>query len=47
MGKNVNIFGVDMSLFLHVDNKKKEILVLGIDPTPGLDETTLIAEVKY
>ena len=28
-GRNVIIFGVDMSLFVHVDNKKNEILILG------------------
>ena len=28
-GRNVIIFGVDMSLFVPVDNKKNEILILG------------------
>ena len=28
MGKNVIIFGVDMSSSEHVDNKKKDILIL-------------------
>ena len=32
-GQNVLIFGVDMSFSTHIDNKKKEILVLGIGPT--------------
>ena len=32
-GQNVLIFGVDMSSSAHIDNKKKEILVLGKEPT--------------
>ena len=28
IGRNVIIFGVDMSLYSHVDNKKKDILIL-------------------
>ena len=32
---------------VHVDNKKKDILVLGEGPTQGLDGTTLTAEKKY
>ena len=35
-GQNVLIFGVDMSFSAHTDNKKKDILVLGIGPTQGL-----------
>ena len=46
-GKNVIIFGVDMSSSVHVDNGKKEILILGEGPTQGLDDTTLSAEKKY
>ena len=45
-GQNVIIFGVDMSSFAHVDNKKKDILVLGKGPTQGL-EHTLTAEKMY
>ena len=44
-GQNVLIFGVDMSFSAHID-KKKDILVLGIGPTQGL-EHTLIAEKMY
>ena len=47
MGKNVIIFGVDMCSSVHIDNKRKDILILGIDPTQGLDDTTLIAEAQY
>ena len=47
MDKNVIIFGVDMSSSVHIDNKKKDILILGISPTQGLDDTTLTAEAQY
>ena len=42
-GQNVLIYGVDMSFSTHIDNKKKDIFVLGIGPTQGL-EHTLTAE---
>ena len=29
VGRNVIIFGVDMSSFSHIDNKKKDVLILG------------------
>ena len=32
-GENVIIFGVDMSSSVHVDNKKKDILILVEGPT--------------
>ena len=38
-GQNVWIFGVDMSSSAHIDNKKKDILVLGKGPTQGLEHT--------
>ena len=41
--KNIIICGVDMSSSVHIDNKKKSILVLG----KGWDETTLIREAQY
>ena len=44
-GQNVLIFKVDMSFSVHVDNKKKT-LVLGIGPTQGLKHT-LTAEKMY
>ena len=47
MGKNVIIFGADMSSYVHVDNKKKNILILGEGLTQGVDDTTLTAEAKY
>ena len=44
--QNVLIFGVDMSSFVHIGNKKKDILILGKGPTQGL-EHTLTAEKMY
>ena len=45
-GQNVLIFRVDISFFTRIDNKKKDILILGIGPTQGL-EHTLTAEKMY
>ena len=45
-GQNVIIFGADMSSSVHVDNKKKDILILGKGPTQGL-EHTLIADKMH
>ena len=42
-GPNVLIFGAAMSSSAHIDNKKKDISVLGKGPTQGL-EHTLTAE---
>ena len=36
-----------MSSSVHVDNKKKDILILGKGPTQGLDGTILTAEKLY
>ena len=36
-----------MSSTVHVDNQRKVILILGIGPTQGLDDTKLTAEAKY
>ena len=33
MGKNVIIFGADMSSLVHIVNKNKDILILGLDDT--------------
>ena len=43
-GKNVIIFGADRSSSVDVDNKNKDILILGRGATQGLDSTTLTAE---
>ena len=45
-GQNVLIFGADMRSSIHIDNKKKDILVLGRGPTQGL-ESTLTAEKMF
>ena len=45
-GQNILISGVDMSSSAHIDNKKKDKLVLGKGPTQGL-EHTLTAEKMY
>ena len=45
-GPNVLIFGADKSSSSHIDNKKKDILVLGKGPIQGL-EHTLAAEKMY
>ena len=47
VGKNAIIFGIDMSSSVDIDDKKKDILILGICPTQGLDDTTLSAETRY
>ena len=46
MGENVIIFGADMSSSVHVDNKGKDILILGEGLTQGLDDTTLTVEAN-
>ena len=38
-GQNVLIFGADMRSSAHIDNKKKDILVLGKGPTQELEHT--------
>ena len=47
MGKNVIVFGGEMNSTAHIDNKKKNIFIIGEGVTKGLDGTTLIAEAKY
>ena len=32
---------------MYIDNKNRNILVLGEEPTQGLDNTTLTADAKY
>ena len=47
IGRNVVIFGVDMNSCPHIDNKLKDILILGKGPTQGLGEHSLTAEKLY
>ena len=46
LGRNVIIFGIDMSSSTKIDNRKKDILILGKGPTQGLGYT-LGAEKMY
>ena len=46
VGKNVTIFGADMCSSIKIDNRKKDVLILGKGPTQGL-EHTLSAEKLY
>ena len=46
-GKNVIIFGVDISSSTKIDNKRKDILILGFSPAYGLGEHSLTPEKKY
>ena len=46
LGRNVIIFGVDMSFSIKIDNRKKDILILDEGPTQGL-EHKLSAEKMY
>ena len=46
IGINLMIFGVDMSSSTYIENKKKDILILGKGPTQRL-EHTLTAEKLY
>ena len=47
IGRNVIIFGVDMSSSTNLDNKGKDILIFGKGPTQGLGEHSLSAEKMY
>ena len=47
MGKNVITFGADMSSSVHIDNKGKDILILGEWPTQALDDTALTGKTIY
>ena len=46
-GNNAINFGVDMSSSVHIDNKVKEILILGKGQTQELGENSLSAEKMY
>ena len=46
-GKTVIIFVVNMGSSVHIDNKKKYILILGKGSAQALDDTTLTAETQY
>ena len=46
-GRNVIIFGEDMSSSVRVDNKGKDILITGKGPTQGLGKHSLSAKKMY
>ena len=46
-GKNVIMFGADMSSSVHTDNKRKYIFILGKGSSGGLHVTMLKAEKEY
>ena len=39
LGRNVTVFGVDMSSSTKIDNKQRDTLILGKGPTQGLEHT--------
>ena len=47
VGERVIVFGVDMSLPVHIDKNKKDILIIGKGPTQRLDDTMLTAQAQY
>ena len=44
---NAITFGADMSSYLHIYHKDKDIVILGEGQTQGLDDTASTAEAKY
>ena len=46
-GRNVLIFGVDMSFSAHATNRANHIYVMGDGLTQGINDTTLYVEKKY
>ena len=46
-GRNVIIFGVNMDSSPNLDNKEKDIIILGKGPTQGLGEHSLSGEKMY
>ena len=46
-GKSIIVFGVDSSSSIHVNNQKKDILILGKGPTDGLGDNKIIGKAEY
>ena len=46
-GRNVLIFGADMSFSIHTTNRANHIYVMGDGITQGIHDTTLYLEKKY
>ena len=47
IGRNVLIFGADMSFSVHATNRANHIYVLGDGLAQGINDTTIYAEKKY
>ena len=47
LDKNIIIFVFDNSYSVHADYRKKDILILGKEPTDILNDTTITAEAEY
>ena len=47
VNENVIMFGVDMNSSVHIDNKRKYVLILGKSLTQRLDGATLTAKAQY
>ena len=47
VGRNIIIFGADISSSVRIENKRKDILILGKGLTERLDCTTFTAEALY
>ena len=47
IGRNVIIFGVDMSSSPHIDNEKIHILILRKGPTQGLEHTMAAKKIVF
>ena len=46
-GRNVLIFGADMSFSTHATNRANHIYLMGDGLTHGINDTTIYAEKKY
>ena len=46
-GRNVLIFGADMSFSIHRTNRANRIYIMGDGPTQGINDTTIYSEKKY
>ena len=46
-GKNVLIFGADMSFSIHKTNRANHIYLMGDGLTQGINDTTIYVEKKY
>ena len=46
-GRNVLIFGADMSFSIHATNRANHVYIMGDGLTQGINDTTIYAEKKY